>query len=122
MIRTLTLISTLFLSSCSFNYNEDQRKPKIIDCTIVKKYNDEKNSDSSVLLHVSLTKEGDLHKVSVIESTCGKLNKYDCVKFENDVLRTVYINTNIKNLLIDQHEDWKELKLLFKPSLIKSEL
>ena len=122
MIRTLTLISILFFSSCSFNYNENQKKHKIITCTIVKKYNNEKNTDSSALLHVSLDKEGDLHKVSFIESTCGKLNKDDCVKFKNNALRTVYINTNIKNLLIDQHEDWKELNLLFKPSLIKTEL
>ena len=71
---------------------------------------------------MSLDKEGNLHKVSVIESTCGKLNKDECVKFENEVLRTIYINTSIKNLLIDQHEDWKELNLLFKPSLIKTEL
>jgi hypothetical protein len=116
MIRTLILLTTLFLSSCSFSGNEGQTKPQITRCWIVKKYNDEKHSDSSVLLHLNLNKDGSVYKISVIESTCGKLNKYECDKFVNHAIKVVHISSPIKNLLVDQYEDWKEINLLFDPS------
>ena len=117
MIKVLTLISLLFISSCSFGGNKGQIKHQITSCWNVKGF-DKKYSDSRVALHLNLNKDGSVDKLSIIESDCGKLNKDECDKLVNSVIEAVHKSSPIKNLFVDQYEDWKEINLYFDPSYI----
>ncbi|WP_236869657.1 cell envelope integrity protein TolA [Candidatus Bandiella numerosa] len=115
MKKIAILLSLLFVSSCSFGGNKGQIKHQITRCWVDKKYNDEKYSDSRVVLHLNLNKDGSVDKLSVIESKCGKLSKDECDKFVNSAVEAVHKSSPIKNLFVDQYEDWKEINLNFDP-------
>jgi len=117
MNKILVLLSLLFLSSCSFSGNKGQIKNQVTNCWNVKDF-DKKYSDSRVILHLNLNKDGSIDKTSVLKSICGKLNKEECDQFVNSAIEAVYKSSPIKHLFIDQYEDWKEFDLLFDPSHI----
>lgn len=118
MNKILVLLSLLFLSSCSFSGNKGIIKQQITSSWDSEKFSGKKYSDSRVLLQLNLNKDGSVNKLQVIESDCGKLNKDECDKLVNSVIEAVHKSSPIKNLFVDQYEDWKEINLYFDPSYI----
>jgi len=110
------LLSILFMSSCSFGGNKGQIKHQITSSWDSEKFSGKKYSDSKILLQLNLNKDGSVNKLQVIESICGKLTKYECDKLTKSTTEAVYKTSPIKNLFIDQYEDWKEINLVFNPS------
>ena len=45
-----------------------------------------------------------------------RLNKEECDQFVNSTVEAVHKSSPIKNLFVDQYEDWKEFDLWFDPS------
>lgn len=117
MKKIAILLSLLFVSSCSFGGNKGQIRHQITRCWNIEDF-DKKYSDSRVLLHLNLNKDGSVDKLSIIESKCNKLTKDECDKFVNSTIEAVHKSSPIKHLFVDQYEDWKEINLNFDPSYI----